>query len=196
MLRETAWLDVVLELNTKNLASVVLNHLLIGNFRDGSRDRYNLGLTLQTIFASHPEVKRKAIDALGADLEAETLEILTRALAWMGDEEAFLATLDVSDQLGHRPFAYRTVESLVARRVPHPEWKNSYDHVPVDASELRAGLLKRVYGESSSVSIIATEVLSDIDRIRREYGAPSTEPRHPDLLSSFVWPKVCTSEGE
>jgi len=194
VLRETAWLDVVLALKTKNLASVVLDHLLVGNFRGGNRDRYNLGQTLQTIFAAHPAVKRNAIDALKTDIDDETLETLSSALAWMGDEQAFLATLDVSEQLGHRPFAYRTVESLVARREPHPEWKNSYDHVPVDASELRAGLLKRVYGESLIISEIATEVLNDIDRLRREYGAPSTELRHPDLLSGLAWPKIDISE--
>lgn len=190
VLRESAWLDVVLALKTEKLASKVLNHLLAGSFREGNRDRYNLGLTLQTIFASHHDVKRKAIDALSADLDTDTLEILSGALAWMGDEEAFLATIDVSERLSHRPFAYRTVESLVARRVPHPEWKNSYDHAPVDASTLRAGLLKRAYGKSSTKSALATEVLQDIDRIRREYGAPSTEPRHPNLSSGLSWPKI------
>ena len=108
----------------------------------------------------------------------------------MGDEEAFLTTLDACEQLGHRPFAYRTMESLVAQRVPHPEWKNMYDHVPVDATVLRAGLLKRVYSESSHVSEIAIEVLSDIDRMRREYGAPSTEPRHPSLEMGLPWPQI------
>jgi hypothetical protein len=35
---------------------------------------------------------------------------------------------------------------------------------------------------------VAARCLNQIDKIRDEYGAPDSEPRHPDLASGKRWP--------
>jgi hypothetical protein len=69
---------------------------------------------------------------------------------------------------------------------PAENWKGAYDIVPIPAVGLRRKLLAmRTDGRPSDA---AARCLNVIDEIRDEYGAPETEPRHPDLKSGKPWP--------
>lgn len=50
-----------------------------------------------------------------------------------------------------------------------------------------------ISGQTREASL-ATEALNAIDELRDEYGAPGSEPRHPDIESGRSWPMVgCTT---
>ena len=59
----------------------------------------------------------------------------------------------------------------------------------VDVTCLRRELFRMISGETPEASL-AKECLNAIDELRDEYGAPESEPRHPDIESGQPWPIV------
>jgi hypothetical protein len=58
--------------------------------------------------------------------------------------------------------------------------------IAVPAVELRRKLLAMTTDGGSTD--FAARCLNLIDKIRDDYGAPESEPRHPDLASGKAWP--------
>jgi hypothetical protein len=81
---------------------------------------------------------------------------------------------------------WREIENVVTGHVPSENWKGAYDVVPLPAVELRKRLLDMT--TSGGVDDPAARCLNVIDQIRDNYGAPDSEPRHPDLVSGRPWP--------
>jgi hypothetical protein len=82
--------------------------------------------------------------------------------------------------------SWRTIESVVTERVPAENWKGAYNIVPVPAAELRWKLLAMT--TDGGPMNAAARYLNRIDKIRDDYGAPESDPRHPDLASGRAWP--------
>jgi hypothetical protein len=80
----------------------------------------------------------------------------------------------------------QAVESAVTEHLPAENWKGAYDIVPVPAAELRRKLLAMTDG--GGLDDPAARCLNLIDKLRDAYGAPESEPRHPDLASGRTWP--------
>jgi hypothetical protein len=76
---------------------------------------------------------------------------------------------------------WRALEHVVTTHVPSEHWVGAYDVVPVPAVELRKRLLELLPGNDSNHP--AARCLNNIDKIRDHYGAPESEPRHPNLAS-------------
>ena len=77
--------------------------------------------------------------------------------------------------------------------MPAEDWKGAYNVVPIPAVELRRKLLAMT--TDGGPSDAAARCLNGIDRIRDDYGAPETEPRHPDLKSGKPWPIMTRVPG-
>ena len=92
---------------------------------------------------------------------------------------------------------WRALEHVVTTHVPSEHWVGAYDVVPVPAVELRKRLLELLPGNDSNHP--AARCLNNIDKIRDHYGAPESEPRHPNLASGRAWPIITPdpdAEGE
>src|SRR5262245_6580366 len=92
---------------------------------------------------------------------------------------------------------WRALEHVVTTHVPSEHWVGAYDVVPVSAVELRKRLLELLPGNDSNHP--AARCLNNIDKIRDHYGAPESEPRHPNLASGRAWPIITPdpdAEGE
>ena len=88
-----------------------------------------------------------------------------------------------------RPFmARQAIQSAVTEHVPAENWEGAYSVVSVPAVKLRRKLLAMT--GSGSTDDPAARCLILIDRLRDEYGAPESEPRHPDLASGRSWPML------
>ena len=88
---------------------------------------------------------------------------------------------------------WQSIERVVTEHVPSENWKGAYNVVPIPAIELRRKLLEMT--TDGRPSDAAARSLKEIDRIRNEYGAPETEPRHPDLRSGKPWPIMTRNPG-
>jgi len=145
------------------------------------------GAYLQTLVREDEIIRKLFLEAL-MSTDPNVVERAASTLVWSGDTELFLAALDAVEQLNEFPASWRLVSSLVSSRRQDPNWANSYVEVPKDATSFRAELLKRVYTSSKKVARLSLSTLRNIEAIRREYGAPSSEPRHPDLEAERAWP--------
>ena len=145
------------------------------------------GAYLQSLVRKDEIIRKQFLDAL-ISTDQNVAARAASTLVWSGDTELFLAALDAAEQLNEFPASWRLVSSLVSSRRQDPNWANSYVEVPKDATFFRAELLKRVYTSSKKIALLSLSTLRDIDAIRRESGAPSSEPRHPEIESKLTWP--------
>ena len=70
--------------------------------------------------------------------------------------------------------------------MPAENREGAYNIVPVPAVELRQKLLAMT--GSGGIDDPAARCLNLVDKLRDDYGAPESEPRHPDLASGRRWP--------
>ena len=110
---------------------------------------------------------------------------LAGAVAENPDEDGLwvLMELDAHSGIG---VSRTTLEAVTTARVPVDDRSGAYTIVPMAAADLRRKLLGMVADGDRTAA--ATRLLTEIDVIRDEYGAPEDEPRHPDLGSGKGWP--------
>ena len=127
-------------------------------------------------------------DLLRDGLTSGGLALLAHAIAENPDEEGLLLLVGLETDPTHPLADWKTIERAVTKHVPSENWKGAYDIVPTPALEVRRKLLAMTTDGGRSDA--AARTLNEIDKIRDEYGAPETEPRHPDLKSGKPWPII------
>lgn len=103
-----------------------------------------------------------------------------------GDTVLAMVDDDARRGLGYGQDLRTAVEGVAIQHRPY-RGTNAYELVPAEAADLRRGLFSSVL-EGGVSSASAARALYDLDRLRDRYGAPLTEPRHPDLSSGQPWP--------
>jgi hypothetical protein len=94
--------------------------------------------------------------------------------------------IDFEMKTGRSFMAWPAIQSAITQHVPAENWEGAYNVVPVPAVELRRKLLEMT--SSGGKDDPAARCLNLIDKLRDEYGAPESEPRHPNLASGRPWP--------
>src|SRR3546814_12415181 len=89
--------------------------------------------------------------------------------------------IDFERKTGRSFMTWQSIQSAVTDHVPAENWEGAYNIVPVPAAELRRKLLAMT--SSGGKDDHAARCLNLIDKLRDEYGAPDSEPRHPDFAS-------------
>lgn len=117
---------------------------------------------------------------------SEQLASLASALAEDPDADGVLMLIDFEIRTGRSFMGWQAVQNAVTEHIPAENWKGAYNIVPVPAVELRRKLLAMT--GSGGKDDPAASCLNLIDKLRDEYGAPESEPRHPDLASGRSWP--------
>ncbi|MBL6653365.1 MAG: hypothetical protein ISP49_17340, partial [Reyranella sp.] len=136
------------------------------------------------LLVEHPEVRAYVYDLLKHGPISPGLALLADAVAEDPDTEGLL--LLVGFRGTH--ISMHTIEQVVTAQIPDEDWKGSYNIVPISAVELRRKLLAMT--TDGGPADAAARCLNEIDKIRDRYGAPESEPRHPDLASGKKWPTM------
>lgn len=166
----------------RRFVDLTVSGALDGKSYDGWRWRRELG----GLISKFPEVRAYVHDLLKDGPTSKQLSLLASAVAEDPDTDGILMLIEFEVRTGRSYMEWQAVQSAVTEQVPAENWEGVYNIVPVPAVELRRKLLAMT--GSGGKDDPAARCLNLIDKLRDEYGAPESEPRHPDLASGRPWP--------
>lgn len=183
-----AWRDAAIRRGTLSAARRFLDLAANGAFEGKGTDHWYLVQQLGGLIGEHPELRTHVYQLLRDGAITPGLALLAQAVAGNPDADGLLLLVKIEVEHKQSFISRHTIENVVTEHVPSENWKGAYNIVPVPAGELRRKLL--VMTTDGSPTDAAARCLNQIDEIRDEYGAPDSEPRHPDLASGKRWPVI------
>jgi hypothetical protein len=183
-----AWRDAAIRRGTLSSAQRFVDLAANDAFESNGTDHWITARQIAGLMSEHSELRPYVYQLLEKGPRTPGLVLLAQAVAEAPDANGLLLLIK------HNPsFISRlTIERVVTEHIPSEDLKGAYSIVPVPASEVRQKLLAMTVTGNRTAA--ATHCLYLIDEIRDEYGAPDSEPRHPDLASGKQWPEM--SRGE
>lgn len=181
-----AWRNAIMRLDSLSAASRFVDAAAHGLLPSASRDGWSISRQLAGLMTSYPEVRTQIYGMLRQDTEIPGQSILANAVAEQPDAAGLLLIVELETRTGRQFANWRTAELSVTSRVPSDAWTNAYAIVPQDAGELRKQLLALIRSPDDP----AARCLAAIDGARDTFGAPESEPRHPDWASKRPWPII------
>ncbi|MBS0149689.1 MAG: hypothetical protein JSR31_02035 [Nitrospira sp.] len=185
-----AWRDAVLRRGTLSSAVHFVDLAASGVLEGRETYPSDTARQIAGLMSKHAELRTHVYQLLENGASMPSLGLLAQAVAEAPDTDGLLLLIK------HNPsFISRlTIERVVTEHVPSEDLKGAYTIVPVPAIELRQKLLAMTVAGNCTAA--ATDCLYQIDEIRDEYGAPDSEPRHPDLASGKRWPVMMMPDPE
>lgn len=188
-----AWREAVVRRGTLPAARRFVDLAANGAFHGKGVDGWQIARQLAALIAEHPGLRAHVYNLLKDGPTSPGLELLAQAVAENPDAEGLLLLIKIEIEHKRSFASWRTIENIVTEHVPAENWKGAYNVVPVPAAELRRTLLSMT--TDGGPADAAARCLNQIDKIRDRYGAPESDPRHPDLASSQSWP-IVTSDPD
>ena len=183
---DRAWRAAAIRRGTLSSARRFVDLVANGAFEGNGTDHWDLMHQLGGLIGVYPELRTHVYQLLRDGAMTPGLALLAQAIAENPDADGLLLLVKIEIEQ-KRSFILRgTIENVVTEHVPSESWKGTYNIVPVPAGELRRKLL--AMATADSLTDAAVRCLNQIDEVRDEYGAPDSEPRHPDLASGKRWP--------
>ncbi len=180
------WRATALSLGTVSAAHRLVDLTVSGALDSKSYDGWRWQRELGGLISEFPEVRAYVYDLLKDGPASKQLALLASAVAEDSDTDGILMLVDFERKTGRSFMTWQSIQNAVTERVPAENWEGAYNVVPVAATELRRKLLATT--GSGGKGDPAARCLNLIDKLRDEYGAPESEPRHPDLASGRPWP--------
>lgn len=180
------WQSTALRLGSVSSAFRLVDLAANGTLSNKSHDKWRWQRDLATLISEHPEVRTYVRELLKDGPTTEHLALLAHTVAEQPVADDLLMLVETEIKTGRSFLGWRSVENVVTTQVPSEHWQGAYNHVPVSAVELREKLLTLT--GTGGADDPAARCLNTIDKLRDNYGAPETEPRHPDLASGRPWP--------
>ena len=180
------WRATALRFGTVSAARRLVD-LTVSGALDG--ESYDMGLwqcELSDLISEFSEVRAYVHDLLKDGPTTKQLALLASAIATNPSADEVLMLIDFKMRTGCSFITRQSIQRAVTEDVPTENRKGAYNVVPVSAVELRRKLLAMT--SSGGNDDPAARCLELIDQHRDEYGAPVSEPRHPDLASGKQWP--------
>ena len=189
------WRETALSFGTisaaRRLVDLTVSGALDGKSYDGWRWQREIG----GLISEFSEVRTYVYDLLKDGPTTKQLALLASAVAEDPNTDGVLMLIDFEKRSGRVYVGGQAIESVVSEHVPAEGWLGAYNIVPVEATELRRKLLALT--GSGGEDDPAARCLHLIDKLRDDYGAPASEPRHPDLVSARPWPILtCDPDSE
>lgn len=184
--QNSQWRATALSLGSASAARRLVDLTISGAIEGKSYDGWHWQRELGGLISAFPEVRAYVYGLLKDGPTTKQLDLLAGAVAEYPDTDGVLMLIDYEIRTGRSSMGRQAVESAVTEHVPTENWKGAYDIVPVSAAELRRKLLAMT--GSGGKDDPAARCLNLIDKLRDEYGAPESEPRHPHLASGRTWP--------
>lgn len=181
------WREAVFQRSTASAASRFLELVAGGAFGERqSSGSWRAAEKVASLITEYPELRSHVYALVEARPLTAGHEILLQGIAESPDADGLL--LLVRNELSNgRGFAgWQTVRMLITEQVPSEDWKGAYNVLAVSAADIRRRLLE--LSQDGGEQDAAARCLRNIDRVREEYGAMESDPRHPDLDSGRPWP--------
>jgi hypothetical protein len=182
------WRATALRRGTQSSARRIIELAAEGVLQGPATDDWALSRELGGLIGEYPDLRAHVYDLLRDGISTSGRALLARAIAENPDGDGLLLLVGLETDPMHPLVGWQTIERVVTEHVPSENWKGAYDVVPIQALEVRRKLLAMT--TDGGPSDAAARSLNEIDRIRDEYGAPVTEPRHPDFKSGKRWPII------
>ncbi|MEH6487667.1 hypothetical protein [Hyphomonas oceanitis] len=180
------WRATTLRFGTVSAARRLID-LTVSGALDGTSDEgWHWKRELGGLISEFPEARACVHDFLKDGPTTKQLALLASAVAEDPGSDGVLMLVDFELKTGRSFMTWQSIQSAVTEHVPAENWEGAYNIVPVPAVKLRRKLLART--GSGGKGDPAARCLNLIDKLRDEYGAPESEPRHPDLASGRPWP--------
>lgn len=180
------WRATALRFGTVSAARRLVDLTVSGALDGRSYDGWHCQRELGGLISEFSEVRAYVHDLLKDGPTTKQLTLLASAVAEDPGTDGILMLIDFEMKTGRSFMTWQSIQSSVTEHVPAENWAGAYDVVPVPAVELRRKLLAMT--GSGGKDDPAARCLNLIDKLRDEYGAPESEPRHPDLASGRPWP--------
>ncbi|MDX0312555.1 hypothetical protein GOC54_15930 [Sinorhizobium meliloti] len=180
------WRATVLRFGTLSAARRLVDLTVSGALDGKSYDGWHWQRELGGLISEFSEVRTYVYDLLKDGPTTKQLALLASAVAEDPGADGILMLIDFEMKTGRSFMTWQSIQSVVTEHVPAENWEGAYNVVPVPAVELRRKLLAMT--GSGGKNDPAARCLNVIDKLRDEYGAPESEPRHPDLASGRPWP--------
>jgi hypothetical protein len=139
-----------------------------------------------------PSIAARLYDLCERDLPEFNRHVLSKVMTWLGTPDALVANLNLIDDRKSPPVpkgVWDQLESAFVERRPYGQSPNVFTEHARASNELRVRLL-RMTSEDTKRRKSALMLLGQIEEWRLEYGRPTGEPRHPDLISGHSWPPM------
>ena len=157
-----------------------------------SRFHQEVAEQLARMAQSDPAALAQIREVCTLDLEPGQREILSHAVALLGDEDTVIAGLNLirDDAAQTAPYhLVQAIEGVVLDREAYAGMPGAYSLVPHGGSAVRSRLFAMVT-EDPTRRRAAFSLLGQIEEWRLEHGRPLDEPRHPDIDSDLPWPPL------
>ncbi|WP_426051452.1 hypothetical protein [Brevundimonas sp. SL161] len=187
------WRATVLGFGTASAAVRLIDLIVSEQFDARSVNQWRLQSDLAGMIADHPMARLHVRTLLAGGIKPGPLLLLARALGEAPETEDILFLVASESQVGEALIDWRSIERATTARIPSEDWQGAFHVVPAPAVDLRKALLALT--SDGGPDDRAARCLNDIDKLRDRYGAPETEPRHPDLASGKPWP-ILTKEPD
>lgn len=193
--RNHAWRNAILGRDSPSAARRFVDLAANSVFDDKGVDRWHVARQLGSLMAEHPEVRAHVYELLRNGLRGTALALFARAASKDPDEECLLLLIKLEAEHKRLFTSPLMIEHVVTEHVASEDWQGAFNISPVPAVELRRKLLAMT--TDGGASDVAARCLTQIDKIRDEYGIPDLEPRHPDITSGKAWPiMACDPDAE
>ena len=180
------WRSSALRLGTASSARRLVDLTTSGTLSGKSFDAGHWRRGLAGLISEHPAMRAYVRELSKDGPTNEALALLAHTIGENPEADDLLMLVEGEIKTGRSFLNWRSIQIAVTAQVPSKDWQGAHNVVPVPAVELRRKLLALT--RSSSADDPAARCLNVIDEMREEYGAPETEPRHPDLASGWPWP--------
>jgi hypothetical protein len=180
------WRTSVIQLGTASAARQLIDLTVAGKIVHDRGDDWHWRRQLAMLMSQYPTLRSYARQLLKDGPDTAGLLLLAHALGEAPTHEDVLLLVRCEIATGRSLLSWHDTRAAVTEEVPSADWMGAFTIVPVDAAELRRSLLALV--TSGDAKDPAAQCLCAVDKIRDEYGAPESEPRHPDVRSGRPWP--------
>jgi hypothetical protein len=180
-----AWRRAVLHRGTLIAARRYFDCAMDGKLETRGHDSWHMAKEIASLLGSHPELRAHAYPLL-KEGAPEKVDWLAHVVAEDADVDGLLLLVQLESKHKRSLISWRTIQSVVTKHVPSEHWKGALEVVPVSSGDLRRKLLALT--TDGGVHDAASRVLTQIDKMRDDYGSPEGELRHPDLASGRPWP--------
>lgn len=137
-----------------------------------------------------PEVAARLRELCERNLPELNRHVLSEVMGWLGTTEALAANLNLIDDTKPSPVPrgiFEQLKTAFVERRPYGQSPNIFTQHAQASNELRVRLF-RMANKDEKRRGAAFMLLGQIEEWRLEYGRPTGEPRHPDLVSGQPWP--------
>jgi len=180
------WRSAALRLGTASSAHRLIDLTVSGALNGKSQNKWHWRRELAGLISEHPKVRAYARELLKDGPTNEALALLAHTVSENPEADDLLMLVECEIKTGRSFLNWRSIQMAVTEQVLSKDWQGAYNVVPTSAVEFRRKLLALT--GSNGADGPAARCLNTIDKMRDEYGAPETEPRHPDLGSGRPWP--------